>query len=306
MKEVKKVKDSTVYELFLTLKRYLKNKKLLILELILAFLSSGVLSKFISYIYQSAYCNYWNINISILRFDYEFGVFDVLIMSIGILFVFFSIAIVFKSIYKFVNNKKKCFWDFIISSALFVLGMFAISNIVISTDLLWNNYLLIILGNIISLYVITLLFSSVIIFLGTELYRKLDKIRRNGLFKKVLFGVTILGAVLGMFFCFGMLGNYSAEVKQEFYVYHETVTNEKDSGEVEEINLAYVLLYSDGEKGVFEQADYNGLNNYIYEEIPKIKINTKEQLILSFDNLKLEHKVFNRYPKDELDLRFER
>lgn len=255
----------------------------------------------LTYCFQSSYCKYWNVDLLLVKAGEQFSLYSSLVIIIGLVFVVLSIILLFVLTYDCIRDFKsniKDIWIVLISAITFIAGLFIIWGVLVPTDLLLGAYFLVLLGRFSIQYGLILGVCCIVLLVtkfSKGLFRKVftewnfQRLRRTVI---AIIAVAIPFVLVGLFL---NLGTVAGQLKQEFYVYYVDTNVNDDEDEQEK----YVLVYSDGEKGVFQRASYykedpEKPNTYI--TVPEIRIITSDQKVLSLNDIDLKLEMFNRLP----------
>lgn len=271
--------------------------------------ASAVLSIVFIGSYQKSYCDYWNIDTQLINVSGNFDMYNIGIIAFGLVLVVVSFGFLIY-IPRTIKFKPKsiigAIITWLISFFAFCSGIWCVFRGVITSGEVLINYK----GEIVEFSIIGFGFLSCMIIVPLIVSRRLinkfgefvvSKISTKFVFPKyccifivciiIVFALSIIG---------GQIGESTAGLKRDFYVYTETYSEIGDDGETYNLDRVFVLVYSDGEKGIFESAVYEGQNSNQFYKYPKVRINTNEQIILSLEDLPLRRELFNRYSNSDL------
>lgn len=257
----------------------------------------------LTYCFQSSYCKYWNVDLMLVKTGEKFSLHSSLVIIIGLVLIVASIILLLVLTYDCIRDFKsniKSIWTVLVSAITFIAGLFIIWSVLMPSYLLFGPHFFELLGRFSIQYGLILGVCCIVLlvtkfskgFFG-EVFTKFD-------FQKLRYTVIVIIAVaipLVLIGIFLNLGTVAGQLKQEFYVYY--VDSNVDQEDKQE---KYVLVYSDGEKGVFQRASYDKKdpkepNTYI--TVPEIRIITSDQKVLALDDIDLRLEMFNRLPLKE-------
>lgn len=256
----------------------------------------------LTYCFQSSYCRYWNVDLMLLKTGEKFSLYSSLVIIIGLVFVVSSIILLFVLTYDCIRDFKsniKDIWIVLISAITFIAGLFIIQSILIPSNLLLSAHFYVLLGRFSVQYGLILSVCCIVLLIAKFSKGLFRKMFTEWDFQKLRHAVITIIAVAIPFVLVGLflnLGTVAGQLKQDFYVYIV------DPSVSEEYQEKYVLIYSDGEKGVFHRAYYSKkdpVESNTYITIPEIRIITSDQKVLALDNIDLRLETFNRLPLKE-------